>query len=989
MVCVTSSRATARSNFKSHFFAGSAAMALLAGATTAAIAQEAAPMETVVVSSSRITASGFSAPTPTTIVGAADIQQNAQPNVFDTLTQLPALQGSVSTQSNAGNLSLGANGLDSLNLRGLGTIRTLTLIDGQRVVPAYFTGIADISEFPQLLIQRVDVVTGGASASWGSDAVGGVVNFVTDKKFSGIKGNLQAGISNYDDYGNGLVQLAAGTDLFAGKGHIEAAAEFFHNDGVQAPFTLGGGLTNGRCCNYITGNLSYTPTTTPAGVPEITPVKYAQSTSSSAYGLITAGPLKGTAFDINGNTSPFQYGTNCVGTTCVGGDLSNTIGQTTIDNPITRSVFYTRLSYNIAPNIEIYGTYNFGNVLTRETPPQGSKTNLTIACGNAAGGANYYLPASINAACVANKITSFALGVAIGAGPAAGRFPPSRMNTIRQQRRYVIGADGAFNLFGTDWTFDAYFQHGENNTSIHLNNIFLNPNFNAAIDAVAGPGGTPVCRSTVAQANGCVPFSVFGGAAIPAASLSYMMGSGPYSLSYERQDAGGVSFNSTPFKDWAGDVAVAFGAEYREEAYHTVADPYADGVTAANPNTTAYPANPLLDNVLGNNWYAANYHHGGGNYHLSEAFAEFGVPLIDSPQLGKADFNIAGRAADYSTFGDIETWKLGVTWDTSLNGVRMRALQSRDVRAPNLSELFAAPITTNTGVINRLLPASAPTVNVQNTVIGNKNLKPETAQTTEIGVVYQPDYLPGFNLSVDYYRVGIKKQIGTLSNQNIVDLCQLYGNTSYCANFNLNGAVGTTNPNYVFVQPFNLAQTVTDGFDIESSYQFDLQDWDIPGHFVARILADHVSKYIVNPGVIGQPIAEYAGAQVTANPSASQFQAGVPLWKLYLVQSWKNDAFSFDVTERFYSDGVINPYGIVCQAPNCPVPTAQNPTYAFMNVPGYLFVDIGGGYQISDNLQAYFKVNNVGDQLPKAFASLNSDPVGRVYRVGLRFDLGD
>jgi iron complex outermembrane recepter protein len=318
--------------------------------------------------------------------------------------------------------------------------------------------------------------------------------------------------------------------------------------------------------------------------------------------------------------------------------------------------------------------------------------------------------------------------------------------------------------------------------------------------------------------------------------------------------------------------------------------------------------------------------------------------------------------------------------------VRLRGLQSRDVRAPNLSELFAAEIETANAVQNRLLPSTAPNIPVLNEATGDPNLKPETAATTQLGVVYQPDYIPGFNASMDYYRIALKKEIGTLNDQQLVDLCQLYGNSFYCGKFNLNGTVGTSNPPFVIIQPFNLASTVTDGFNIEASYQFDLQSEDIPGSFMLRNLANHVSKFIVNAGVIGQPNTEYAGAQVTYNPSGGQFQAGLPLWKLFLVQSWTYNAYALDVTERIFSAGVQNPYGIQCQAPNCPVPTAQNPTFSNNQVPGYFYVDLGGSYQVSDSLQAYFKVNNVADQLTKPFAVLNSDPVGRMYRIGIRFN---
>ncbi len=149
----------------------------------------------IVVTGSRITSSGFTAPTPTTVIGAEQIENNAQPNIFNTIAQLPSLQGSTGVTTGTNSTSSGTQGLSSFSLRGLGTIRTLTLLDGQRVVGANVTGVPDISQCPQLLIERVDVVTGGASASYGSDAVGGVVNFITNKRFTGLKGNDQGGIS--------------------------------------------------------------------------------------------------------------------------------------------------------------------------------------------------------------------------------------------------------------------------------------------------------------------------------------------------------------------------------------------------------------------------------------------------------------------------------------------------------------------------------------------------------------------------------------------------------------------------------------------------------------------------------------------------------------------------------------------------------------------------------------------------------------------------
>lgn len=164
----------------------------------------------VIVTGTRIRSTGFTAPTPTQVMGQADLERAAQPNIFTAITQLPSLQGSTGATTGTFSTSSGQQGLSSFSLRGLGTIRTLTLLDGQRVVPANVTGVPDISLFPQLLVERVDVVTGGASASYGSDAVGGVVNFITNKRFVGFKANAMAGVTTYGDNHQWLAQVAAG-----------------------------------------------------------------------------------------------------------------------------------------------------------------------------------------------------------------------------------------------------------------------------------------------------------------------------------------------------------------------------------------------------------------------------------------------------------------------------------------------------------------------------------------------------------------------------------------------------------------------------------------------------------------------------------------------------------------------------------------------------------------------------------------------------------
>jgi iron complex outermembrane recepter protein len=189
-------------------------------------------LEEIIITGTRIMSDGFNAPTPTSVVSAEHLVANAQPNVFTTVAQLPSLQGSTGTQTNTFSTSSGQQGLSSFSLRGLLPIRTLTLLDGQRVVGANVTGVPDVSLFPQLLIERVDVVNGGASSSYGSDAVGGVVNFVTNTRFAGIKGNVQGAITNYDDNETIVAQVAAGSSFLDDRLHVMGSVEYHDEKGA-------------------------------------------------------------------------------------------------------------------------------------------------------------------------------------------------------------------------------------------------------------------------------------------------------------------------------------------------------------------------------------------------------------------------------------------------------------------------------------------------------------------------------------------------------------------------------------------------------------------------------------------------------------------------------------------------------------------------------------------------------------------------------------
>ena len=1004
----------------------SCAPALLAPAA----AQEA---EQVTVSASRIVRDGFQAPTPTTVVGAEDIEQQAKPNIYAAIQELPSLMGSQGVESGTGGTSGGTNGLSSFALRGLGVIRTLTLVDGQRIVPSNVTGVTDISELPQLLIQRVDVVTGGASASWGSDAVSGVVNFIIDKKFTGFKANLQTGISTYGDNWQALYQMAGGTTFSGDRGHIEVSAEYGHEDGVDPSnkiYGVGAGA-GGRSWFNSPVRLQYaSPAATPAGQPQFFNAYGGQDFQLAKYGIITTGPLQGITFGANSTPSNFVYGTgptglqgvpsktaggavtNCISPWCIGGDLSGTIGNgVTLINSLNRLSLYTRVSYDLTDNLHVWMTAQFGEAHTRNTPTPGIffAGGQTIQCGNAAGGPNAFLPASIQQACLPFNAVTNPNGLtpagftSFGFGTATAQMPDRRIiHAERNLRRYVAGVDGSFNLFNTDWIWNAYAEHGATETHIQIH-IPLNPYLLAAQDAVLVTGanqatyaplnqalGTIVCRSTAAISLGCQPYNPFGNVTPTQATIDWIFGGnhrfeGPSQQTRFDEDVFAINLNGEPLSTWAGPVSFATGFEYRKDGYNVFGD----------PASTGQCNDPLLNCTTGDNWYAGNFHNGHGAFNVMEGYVETVIPLLKNEGWGSFDLDLGGRATGYSTSGYVNTWKVGATWDTPFRGLRLRGVMSRDIRAPNLSELYSASTVANGTVTDPFLNNGAGgSVQVQNVTAGNPNLKPEKAQTTEVGIIYQPDWLPGFSASVDYYRIYYTGGISNLSSANIIELCRL-GFLDQCNNIITNPAGQTVfnNPNAVWRQvisaAFNLASTTTDGFDFETSYRFSLaDDLGIPGDWTVRLLATHVSKFISTAGLPG----------TVPHESAGENGGNIPHWKVLATQSYAADRWSASVTERYISDGTQNTQFVVCTPGSCPLSTSNNPTINSNGLRGQFLLDLGGTFNLNDNWTLYGKIDNVTNVDPTMIYSnapnnanaVNPslyDVVGRMYRVGVRLKM--
>ena len=281
--------------------------------------------------------------------------------------------------------------------------------------------------------------------------------------------------------------------------------------------------------------------------------------------------------------------------------------------------------------------------------------------------------------------------------------------------------------------------------------------------------------------------------------------------------------------------------------------------------------------------------------------------------------------------------------------------------------------------------------------------------------MWQPEFIPGFQMSVDYFRVRVQGVVSALSPQQAEDLCILQNNQAYCGqdvittangvNQSLANPGGPPDPNTggsvpnqitaVHSKPFNAASLTTDGFDIEAGYQFDLQDYDVPGMFNMRSLASHVSKFILDPGISGvQRNVELAGNLGGGTSGNTYTQSGgtVMTWKLEETQAYQNDDWGFNLTERWYADGVsTNKNTIVCGIGACPKGTFQSPTINYNHVDAVLYLDVGFNWNISPKTQLYTKIDNVTNVLPpdtQAQTVANSvyDVIGRMFRVGVRFN---
>jgi iron complex outermembrane receptor protein len=873
-------------------------------------------IEEIAVTGTRI--SGFNAPTPVTSVGMVELQIKAVRNVADLMQDIPALR----VNFNTGQVSapLGSSNLD---LRGLGANRTLLLLDGRRFGSTDATGGVDVNVIPTVLIRKIDIVTGGASAAYGSDAVSGVVNMFLDNEFEGLKTDVQYGQSRYDDVRQTGASFGYGKSLLGGRLHFVTAGDYTKNTGQASQASRPWGRNNVALLN----NPAFAPGNGQAQRLILPNSLLSQMTYGGVTAVNSPAALRGLEFLPGGVVRPFVYGTNVGSTFMTGGGGVSVIGDANILPELERGSGYGRVTYDLTDSSKVYVDALYSRATAFADQLFNTDTgNLTIRRDNA------FLPQTIRDILAANpSVQTFQMG---RLDTEAGVF---NTDVTMKVQRYALGAEGtAFD----GWNWDVYAQFGRNNYDRFDNNNRITANYARAVDATINPAtGQVVCRSTLTNpGNGCVPANVFGQGSISPAAVAYYTGTS-WSKQEQEQDVYAFKIDGTPFRTWAGPVATAFGAEYRTEAIVVESDPISQA----------------------SGWRQINAQTLDGSYNVKEGFVEVGVPLLNElPFAYLLDLNGAVRRTDYSTSGGVTTWKVGLNYEP-IADLRVRGTVSRDIRAPNVNELFS-------GQNQSISPLIDPITNTQRSVVqltgGNPDLTPERALSYTFGAVYDPYWAPGLRMSVDYYSIDLEDAISALTPQQVVDGCYRLGQQSLCNQLTRDsaGALATVQATLL-----NTAATETSGFDVEFVYSSEI----VGGQLSVRMLTTYVDKLVTT--VSGVP-TDRAG-QVGAT-------GGIPHWRGNVSLDFRAEKYNAGILYRYVQGGKYDNTFV------------QGIDINDNSVTGRSYFDLSGTYKITDSIEVFGKVNNVLDADPPATPNIIAqasyagspfyDRTGRYYIGGLR-----
>ncbi|HEY2070637.1 MAG TPA: TonB-dependent receptor [Rhizomicrobium sp.] len=945
------------------------------------------------VTGSRIPQQGLYSTSPVSAVGQQEFKLQGTTSVGQTLRSLPSTveDGDGNTVDN------GTSGIATIDLRNLGAKRTLILVDGKRLVPADSSGEVDTNQIPAQMVDHVEILTGGASAEYGSDAVSGVVNIILRKDFQGMEVDGQYSESDHGDAGITDTSAILGFNSGDGKGNVTIYGDYDHRSAVPESDRDYG--AHALASTNFTGCAATSPATHFGGFCYSGSGTVPQGRINSAA-LGGTDPLTGLPLGPGGECASVAHPTAaCTTIFQPDGTLTKYAGQTFNFAPYqfyqtegTRYAFGATGHYDVNSHLNFYTRLTFSdNQSTSQLGPSPLSSNFNINCGNAL---------------MSPQEREVIFGTTTTAGTIAAQCATAG-DTAATQRLVSMGlrltAVGpritdedhtAYQMvFGTrgdlawGWTYDVSAQYGHTIQGEHLTNDASRSRFQS--DLLVNPDGT--CETA-----GCVPINIFSAGGVTTAeadnirlNMTALAHTDQWDMQgYVQGDFGGIGLKS-PFAK--NPVAGVFGVEYRQEA------------AAFEPDD-----NLATNNLVG--FEAAVPTH--GRYDVKEGFSEIRIPVVENmPFFQLLQFEGQYRYSSYNRSGAVSTYKLAGKWQP-IDDFSVRASMERAVRAPNISELFSPPggqsassafdpcsdaghsvihttalLCQQTGV-----PAASvftttldcPTNQCQASVGGNEFLKPEISTTRSAGIVLTPTFLDGFTATVDYYNIKISGFISATPIDVILTNC--YSTSVNVTQSALNpfcsfvhrDVLGTikSNTGFVVSAEGNIASDQVKGFDFEANYQSDLGNfgWTGAGSIGINFMGTIVSENDFTP-LDGAAVVKCNGLYgLDCGEPENKFKSNMrvtwysPSDDISLSLRWRHLSSVTDDTQVHSGVNAATPCGFnfcyVLSANQKPSPT----------IPAFNYFDLSGTYAVSDGVELRAGVSNIFGKKPPLVDNNSAPP---------------
>ena len=896
-------------------------------------------IEEIVVTGSRIRRTDLTAPSPLSVISAEQIAETGTVTIDSILNEMPQVMPGWTNSSN-----FPGTGTATVDLRGLGARRTLVLVNGKRYIPTTGDGVVDIAGIPTPLVARIEVMTGGASAVYGSDAIAGVVNFILDDQYEGFE--LGGSYDLTTDYGDGdiySINAKFGVNSADDRGNITVFAGYTNRSAI------------------IQGDRPYTEFALDDKVIDGVPMLVPGGSASTEYSTWQIDRKSRVTVDgVNPRYITFDNGEARAWNDPQ--DRYNYAPPSYLQVPQERFQTHLFATHEISQriNVSLEAMYMHHESDTQYAPqPRGirSRDRMDLHFMD-----NPFLSDRSKAIMAAGeRITDAEQGLPTGDGIARVGWLGHRVSSNgprRQVRRFdvwrtMFAVDGEIN---PDWEYEIYYSTGSSSTAERLDNRVDVDKWKQAVNAVTDPAtGQPVCLD---RSGGCQPVNIWGKDLISKEAIDFVRTAQNFWDIYDQQTAGLTFVGDLPNASLeAGPIGVAYGVEWRKEHFRSEPD----------SNAMIGDANRLPTD---------------GGYDVTEAFAEINIPLLaNSPGTDYLAVNGAARLANYSTVGDVSTWKYGFEWSPSFaDGLRFRGGQQRSIRAPNVVELFAPeqgagltiyqdPCDEGSGLLRNAEQqafcdawgAPAGFVQVNGTVSAlrnsNANLEPEVADTYTAGFVYQPVALSSneFALTADYFNIDITDAVAPFGGgvDNNITSCffSLDLNSEFCSNV-IRDFTGQIDP--INSQLTNVSLKKVSGVDLQMDVAFDMGS--MPGRMNVFFLSTYqfdngfqgteVLPFIECAGKFGVP----CGGEIAGTASAR--------WQNNTRFTWRNGAYQVALNWRWI-EGMTD--ARIERVAAFGLPTADiiaNIPPEAISTPDYNYVDISGVWQINDSTTLRIGLDN-------------------------------